>query len=79
VNNHPNASVSLVAGGGLGALIVWALGHAGITLTSVEGGEIASGLATVFLLIGRDGFKGIFQHLWTGSGSTRKRPPAAKP
>ena len=68
VSAHPNAS--LAGGtGGIGVLAVWLLNkYAGASLGPEAGAAITAGLATVALVIGRKGIKGIAGWVWRGGG-----------
>lgn len=67
-NAHPNATTA-GGTGGAGLVVVWLLGRAGITLSAEEGGAIAAGAATLALLIGRNGVKGLARAVWKGKGA----------
>lgn len=64
---HPNASRALTHGSGLGALIVWAAGLAGLEMPPEIAAAFAGAVASLFLLVGRRGVKGTIQDLWNGS------------
>jgi hypothetical protein len=63
---HPNASVAVGSGSGLGALIVWAVGLAGVAMPAEVGAVIAGVVAGFALFIGRRGIKGVLGLLWVG-------------
>lgn len=65
---HPNASRALTHGSGLGALLVWAVGLAGLEMPPEIAAAFAGAIASLFLLIGRRGIKGTIRDLWNGSG-----------
>jgi hypothetical protein len=64
---HPNASRALTHGSGLGALIVWSAGLAGLDMPPEVAAILAGAVASAFLLIGSRGIKGMFLDLWNGS------------
>jgi hypothetical protein len=63
---HPNASVALGSGSGLGALIVWVVGLGGVMMPAEVGAVIGGGVAGVALVIGRRGIIGLMGVLWHG-------------
>jgi hypothetical protein len=67
IAKHPNATVALGSGSGLGALIVWIVGIGGIAMPAEVGAVIAGVVAAVALLIGREGIKGLLRALWIGN------------
>jgi hypothetical protein len=64
---HPNASKALTHGSGLGALLVWSAGQAGLELPPEIAAILAGAIASAFLLIGKRGIKGMVLDLWHGS------------
>lgn len=64
---HPNASAA-GATTGSAVLVIWALSLVGVQVDGVVGAAIAGALATVVLLIGRRGVKGIASVVWRGGG-----------
>ncbi len=66
---HPNASRALTHGSGLGALVVWIVGLAGLEMPPEIAAAFAGVLASLFLLVGRRGIKGTIHDVWNGSGS----------
>lgn len=64
--NHPNATAA-AGTTGAGAVLVWALGLAGVTVPPVAAVTIAGGLTVVFLAVGRRGIKGVARMVWSGS------------
>ena len=66
VSRHPNASVALGSGSGLGSLVVWMVGLTGAAVPPEVGAAIGGLLAAGFLLIGRRGIKGAIIGLWQG-------------
>jgi hypothetical protein len=67
IGKHPNASVALGSGSGLGALIVWIAGMAGMTMPAEIGAVVAGVVAGVALFIGKEGLKGLLRALWVGN------------
>jgi hypothetical protein len=65
---HPNASRALTHGSGLGALIVWSAGLAGLEMPPEIAAVLAGAVASAFLLIGSRGIKGMIDDIWHGSG-----------
>jgi hypothetical protein len=63
---HPNASRALTHGSGLGALIVWAVGLAGLEMPPEIAAAFAGAMASLFLLIGSRGIKNTILDLWRG-------------
>jgi hypothetical protein len=67
VANHPNASLALASGSGLGAVVVWLARLSGADMppevATVIGGAVAAG----FLFIGRRGIRGAVLGLWGGT------------
>jgi len=63
---HPNATA---AGGAsiLAVLVLLVARYLGLELTGEEGAAVAGGLATVTLLVGRNGVRGIARTFWRGS------------
>jgi hypothetical protein len=69
IARHPNASVALGSGSGLGALIVWVVGLAGVAMPAEVGAVIAGVVAGFALFVGRRGIKGMIDLLWVGNQS----------
>jgi hypothetical protein len=67
IAKHPNASVALGSGSGLGALIVWIVGIAGIAMPAEVGAVVAGVIAGAALFIGKEGLKGLWHAIWFGS------------
>ena len=65
---HPNASRALTHGAGLGTMIVWAVGLAGLEMPPEIAAAFAGAIASMFLLIGKRGIKGMIDDVWHGSG-----------
>ena len=63
---HPNASRALTHGSGLGALVVWAVGLAGLEMPPEVAAAFAGAIASAFLLIGSRGIKNTILDLWHG-------------
>lgn len=66
IAKHPNASVAVGSGSGLGALVVWAVGLGGVVMPAEVGAVIGGGVAGVALVIGRRGILGLISVLWHG-------------
>jgi hypothetical protein len=66
VTRHPNASVALGSGSGLGSLAIWIVGLTGTEVPPEVGAAIGGLMAAAFLLIGRRGIKGAIIGLWQG-------------
>jgi hypothetical protein len=66
VSSHPNASVALGSGAGLGPLVIWLIGLTDHPVPPEVGAAIGGLLAATFLLIGRRGIKGALVGLWQG-------------
>jgi hypothetical protein len=64
---HPNASRALTHGAGLGTLFVWSAGLAGLEMPPEVAAAFAGAVASLFLLIGKRGLKGLLLDLWHGS------------
>lgn len=69
---HPNATISLVSGSGIGTVIVWLLGFGGINPPAEVGSAIGGAVAAIVLLIGRKGLRGIASIVWRGSGNSEE-------
>lgn len=65
MSSHPNATVSLGAGSGLGALIVWAL-TLWTTVPPPAAAAIAGAVSALALLVGRNGVQGAVRIIWKG-------------
>jgi hypothetical protein len=65
---HPNASRALTHGSGLGTLIVWVVGLLGLKMPAEIAAAFAGGLASLFLVVGRRGIKGMLHDVWHGAG-----------
>jgi hypothetical protein len=66
IAKHPNASVAVGSGSGLGALVVWSVGLGGLVMPAEIGAVIGGGVAGVALLIGKEGIKGLIGIIWHG-------------
>ena len=66
VSSHPNASVALGSGAGLGPLATWLIGMTGHPATPEVGAAIGGLTAAGFLLVGRRGIKGAILRIWRG-------------
>jgi hypothetical protein len=69
ISRNPNASVALSSGAGLGSLIVWSVGLTGAAITPEAAAALGGVLAALFLLIGREGIRGLLGTAWRGSAS----------
>ena len=67
VSKHPNASLALGSGSGVGALTVWLVGLSGTQMPPEVGAVTGGIIAAVFLFVGRRGIKGTIVRLWRGS------------
>jgi hypothetical protein len=65
MNPHPNATVA-ASGTGIGVLVVWAAGRAGVAISAEEGALAVGLLSTLALAVGRKGIRGIIGGLWRG-------------
>ena len=63
---HPNASRALTHGSGLGALVVWSAGMAGLEMPPEVAAILAGAVASAFLLVGKRGIRGMINDLWYG-------------
>jgi len=68
VRNNPNAATAGVSGIGVGTLVVWLLGHFGVTFTAEVGSVIAGAVAALTLWIGKNGLQGALRIVWRGQG-----------
>jgi len=66
IARHPNASVALGSGSGLGALVVWIVGLSGTAMPPEIGAAIGGVIAATALFIGRRGIKGALSAIWRG-------------
>ena len=62
---HPNAATSGAAGG-VGVLVVYILGEAGVKLPAEVAGAIVIAASSVALFIGREGLRGLIRWAWFG-------------
>jgi hypothetical protein len=67
ITRHPNASVALGSGSGVGALVVWLIGLSGTEVPPEVSAVIAGTAAWVVLLVGRRGIKPALEAIWNGS------------
>jgi hypothetical protein len=74
IAKHPNASVALGSGSGLGALVVWLVGLSGTAMPAEVGAAIGGSVAAVALFIGRRGIKGVIHALWQGDQVPAEAP-----
>lgn len=66
MRRHPNAAVAGTSGAGLGTLLVYLLGKAGVDVEPAAASAIAGGVAALALFIGRNGIRGAIRLLWRG-------------
>jgi hypothetical protein len=66
IARHPNASVALGSGSGLGAFVVWLVGLSGTSMPAEVGAAVGGIVAATALVIGRRGIKGVIRALWQG-------------
>lgn len=67
---HPNATVA-GSTSGAGVLVVWILGNIfHVDVSAESGAAIAGGVATLALLVGRHGVRGIVHTIWRGAAAT---------
>ena len=74
VARHPNASVALGSGSGLGALVVWVVGLSGLVMPAEVGAVVGGSVAATALFIGRRGIKGAVSALWQGDRAPAEAP-----
>lgn len=70
---HPNATTSLAGGAGLGTLLVYGLGVAGIDLPPEAAAAIASAVGAAVLFVGRNGLIGAWKLLLRGTSTHQPR------
>lgn len=63
---HPNAAAGGLSGAGLGTLIVFALGKAGVHLEPEAASAIAGATAAAALFVGRNGVAGVWRLIVRG-------------
>ena len=68
VARHPNASIALGSGAGLGPLIVWSVELTGTPMPAEVGAAFGGVLAALFLILGRGGIRGLVRWAWRGEG-----------
>ena len=66
IARHPNASVALGSGSGVGALVVWIVGLSGTAMPPEVGAAMGGVVAAIALVIGRRGIKGVLTAIWRG-------------
>lgn len=70
MSKHPNATVGLVAGSGLGSGLAWLLNDVaslGVPDPAIAG--LAGLLAAFALFVGRRGLRGLIRAVWRGQDS----------
>lgn len=85
LQQHPNATVALISGSGIGSAIAWALGRYGIHPSAEELTALAGGVSAVVLFVGRNGIVGTWQaakrlvlHGTSGTRPAPRKPKAGK-
>ena len=66
VVRHPNASMALGSGAGLGPVVVWSVGLTGTPMPAEVGAAFGGVLAAFFLLLGKGGVRGLIGWVWRG-------------
>ena len=69
VTRHPNATVALGSGSGVGTLVVWLVGLSGTDVPPEMSAILAGTVAWIVLVVGRRGIKPSLRSLWNGSES----------
>ena len=64
---HPNASVALGSGAGLGSILIWGVGFTGLAMPPEVGAAFGGLIASAFLFVGRRGLRDTLRSLWNGS------------
>jgi hypothetical protein len=64
---HPNASVALGSGAGLGSIRIWGGGFTGLAMPPEVGAAFGGLIASAFLFVGRRGLRDTLRSLWNGS------------
>jgi hypothetical protein len=65
MNQHPNAT----AAGATTApalLVIWLLGHFGVSISAEEGAFLVGAAISLNLLVGKRGIKGLIAMIWRG-------------
>jgi hypothetical protein len=74
---HPNATLG-GSGGGVAVFIIWVITtYAGVPLSATQGAALATAVATVLLLFGRHGLRGLCRMLWDGFDNVTNRDDPA--
>lgn len=75
MNKHPNATVSLVSGTGLGTLLAYGLSKVGVHLNEFQSAALAGAVGSAALFVGRNGAVGTWRFVKKvvlyGTGSHR--------
>jgi hypothetical protein len=66
IARHPNASIALGSGSGLGALVVWLVGLTGTPMPAEVGAVVGGLVAAAALFVGRRGILGAVTAIWRG-------------
>lgn len=67
MKRHPNATVGLVSGSGIGTFVVWILAVAGVHVDAEAASAIAGGVAAFVLFVGRNGLRGVWRLMINGT------------
>jgi hypothetical protein len=69
VKANPNATAALAGGSGIGTLAVYALSLFGVNLDPVLATAVGGLVASLILLIGRNGIRGVIRLVWRGKSA----------
>jgi hypothetical protein len=64
--SHPNASVALGSGSGVGTIFIWLVGLTGANVPPEVGAASGGIIAAIFLFVGKRGIKDAVIGLWRG-------------
>jgi hypothetical protein len=64
--SHPNASVALGSGSGVGTIFIWLVGLTGANVPPEVGAASGGIIAAIFLFVGKRGIKDAIIGLWRG-------------
>jgi hypothetical protein len=65
--SHPNASVALGSGSGVGTVFIWLVGLTGANVPPEVGAASGGIIAAIFLFVGKRGIKDAVAGLWRGN------------
>jgi hypothetical protein len=65
--SHPNASLALGSGSGVGTVFIWLVGLTGADVPAEVGAASGGIIAAIFLFVGRRGVKNAIVGLWRGN------------